>query len=1177
MTPPFRTTGLLPRLVGALLLLLLLLGAWAAAHAAAATADAPRLVVQTGHQGPILKAAFAPDGKTLVAADYDGPSRLWHVASGRELRTYLSTGKAVRALAFAPDGRLFAEGDEQGQIRLWAVDSGQLLRSLSGHQRAVNALIFSADGGQLISGDSQGVIKQWDLTSGRELWSDGQPGYGLSITALSLSPDGVTLAAATSSNLVRLRVAATGAAQSSIRGHGTGRLMGDGINAVRYSPDGQLIATAGRDKLIKLWNASTRAEVRTLAGHTAAVESLDFSPDGRTLISGGGDGTSRLWDLATGTLRETWADAEERPVSHGATSFSPDGRLAFVGGRRNALRVVAGGALLGELLGGGRAVDTIALDAAGRTLLVAGEQSGLWGLKSGQLEAQLPQFLRGLSSDGQQGFALDDCCLRRWDLATGKELSAFSLKPAKGFATYVSPKTEMGHVEITDEPLRVAFSPDGRRLLAGYKHGGLGLWDLHTGRPLLELKGHATDKDIHEVLAVAISPDGKTLASSSRDDTVRLWDAASGRALQVLRGHGSSAHGLAFSADGRELASSGEQGMVMLWTVATGERRCMMSGHSAAVFSLAQVPGRALLASASLDRSIKLWDTRSCSLVRSLEAHEGSVFQVAAMPDGRHLVSGGEDRTLRFWRLEDGALLATAVSFEDGQWAVVDPLGRFDTSDLEEVRGLHWVLPDAPRQPVALELFMRDYYEPRLLPRLLKGERFKPVRPWNSLDLRQPGLRIVSVEPARAAGQGVSVTVEVEAQQAGKAFDLKLFRDGQLVGSAPPDGGALLLDKSGRAQLRFEGIQLAQPAEAGAAVDFTAYAFNADRVKSGTARASYSPPPAPVAAAAKKQRRAYVITIGVNAYDNPLLNLRFAANDAQSLSHALERRLRARGDFEEVILVPLISRAPLAEAGAFGAASKRNIRAALDLLAGRPVTPAQRAELPNAERLRKATPDDVVFMSFSGHGFYELGGDFFLLPSDIGPGQGREPTDAVLRASISSEELSAWLRDVDGGRMALVIDACHSGAVVGADFKPGPMGSRGLGQLAFDKGMLVLAATQAENVALEADELEHGFLSYALVQEGLLAGQADFKPRDGRIAFDEWMSYAVERVPRLAREIDSGSFQRPERPEARGVRSVRRDVGGTAVGELDEEVQQPTLFQFKRRHKASEGRELLLQ
>jgi hypothetical protein len=47
--------------------------------------------------------------------------------------------------------------------------------------------------------------------------------------------------------------------------------------------------------------------------------------------------------------------------------------------------------------------------------------------------------------------------------------------------------------------------------------------------------------------------------------------------------------------------------------------------------------------------------------------------------------------------------------------------------------------------------------------------------------------------------------------------------------------------------------------------------------------------------------------------------------------------------------------------------------------------------------------------------------------------------------------------------MVMILDACYSAASIeSADFKPGPMGSRGLGQLAYDKRIRVLAASQAK-------------------------------------------------------------------------------------------------------------------
>jgi uncharacterized caspase-like protein len=226
-------------------------------------------------------------------------------------------------------------------------------------------------------------------------------------------------------------------------------------------------------------------------------------------------------------------------------------------------------------------------------------------------------------------------------------------------------------------------------------------------------------------------------------------------------------------------------------------------------------------------------------------------------------------------------------------------------------------------------------------------------------------------------------------------------------------------------------------------------------------------------------------------------------------------------------------------------ATKANIRDIISALGGELAARnrLKKAIGPAAESLAKVTPDDVVIISFSGHGHTDPQGRFYLLPSDSGP-DGIVDKDRLLKF-VSSDELSQWLRSIDAGQLVLIIDACHSAASVPPGFKPGPMGDRGLGQLAYDKGMLLLAATQADDIALESKKLGQGLLTYALVQEGLKGRKASTN-RDEPITIKAWLSYAESRVPTLYREVLSGKLK--------ALRMVEGDAKDLAVKDSDADL-----------------------
>ena len=273
------------------------------------------------------------------------------------------------------------------------------------------------------------------------------------------------------------------------------------------------------------------------------------------------------------------------------------------------------------------------------------------------------------------------------------------------------------------------------------------------------------------------------------------------------------------------------------------------------------------------------------------------------------------------------------------------------------------------------------------------------------------------------------------------------------------------------------------------AADFSAYAFNDDRVKSDTAHAAYRRPAVEAA-----PRRAFVVTIGIDAYDDPRLKLNFSANDARLVAD----RLAAIPDYE-------VHRLSLA--GATGADGKTTRVTRADIVA---LLASLTGDGPDAAR-----PDDIVIISFSGHGWADPAGNFYLFPADrVWPAGAAAPDLATL---ISSGDLAQLLLPVRAAEITLVIDACHSAASVAASgFKPGPMGDAGLGQLAFDKGIRILAASQADDVALESAVLRQGLLTFALASRRDRRDRRACRPERRRPDHDVRMAALRRGPPSLA-------------------------------------------------------------
>jgi WD40 repeat protein len=1030
-------------------------------------------VLQMGHYAKVNAVAYSPTGKFIATGSTDKTIKLWKSNDGKEIRTFIGANSSIITVEFNKQESLLLSVGNNGDIIVWDINTGNIIKRFSIENDKYTCASFHPTESRIITGSEKSGIVVWDYKTGDKImqlkaepvtsdaWGKKEFTEAQTVT---YSANGEYIIAGSIDRTAIVWDAKTG---KELKKYHQSRYDCSGcLEDAFITPDNKYVLSANSDS-VQIFDFKTGKLLNGLTKQSGSINSLSISTDGK-YVSAVQYGSAYVWDFKTGKVVFESDDKTHDIIS---VSISPDSKYLVTGNEMRTANIynISNGKLALTLKGYLNQIDERLLSnsfmywasmvneaklskngkymAVGRT----GNNAKLIDFNTGKIHKTLnghnSMVLSICFSNDSKYFVTGglDGKVVLWNVETGAQIRKFNYEDAN-IAVF-----------------SVDVSNDNKLLATADWSGYVNIWDIETGKHIKSIKSHGGSAAYH----IKFTPNGLYIISAGLDRKLKLIETDTGEEVRTFIGHTDLVNSIDIDSATNKIITSSWDNTIRVWDFYSGLQTLKINAHNGGVYSARFDTSGKYIVSGGDDYLVKLWDATNGTLISSFAGHKGGIGDVYLTKDNKNIISGSRDGSIRVWDTNLKKELVSLTFLNDNDWFIKTPEGYFDASEgaygsISFVKGT---------ELYSIEQFFNKFYRPGVYTEALnyKVQAFRD-NVFNSIEKSPPPtVEFVSPENDTDFPKDMVTCMVKVTNNGGGVNELRVMQNGKRL--VVDDSDLKRMKKEGQYTMKTFDVSLL-PGEN----EISVSAYSNDEIESKEANIKL------LYKGLQKTSNCYIISIGINKYENEDLNLNFARSDAQAVSKLLNNK--GSKLFNKVFTYELFDKD----------ATKEKILATLDEVA------------------TKIKKEDVFVFFYAGHGstFNDV---FYFIPTGCTGLYQEEKLEKAINVKVLQDKFKA----IQALKQVVFVDACHSGTSVDLLAMRGAVEEKALAQLSRSTGIHVMASSEGQQQSAKVQSLGHGVFTYILLEA--LQGKADGTPKDSKVTVYEIKSYIDDQVPDMSYKL----------------------------------------------------------